>query len=52
LHRSKRWQKNLATRAVRKLGLDRLRDNKPKPSITDYMREKAAQKAKTTGAPA
>jgi hypothetical protein len=41
---------NLAGRAVRKLGLaQRQNDAKSTPSVADYMREKAAQKAKTTG---
>jgi hypothetical protein len=45
---------NLATRAVRKLGIDdRQRDAaKPKQSLSDYAREKAVEKAKTTGAAA
>jgi hypothetical protein len=45
---------NLATRAVRKLGLaDRQNAAKSTSSVADYMREKAAQKAKnTTGAAA
>ena len=42
---------NLAARAVRKLGLvERQRDAaKPKLSVLDYAREKAAEKAKTAG---
>jgi hypothetical protein len=44
---------NLAGRAVRKLGLaQRQNDSKPKQSVADYKREKAAQKAKTTEAAA
>lgn len=42
---------NLAARAVRKLGLvERQRDAaKPKLSLADYAREKAAEKAKSAG---
>jgi hypothetical protein len=44
---------NLAGRAVRKLGLgERQNDTKPTPSVADYVRQKAAEKAKTTGAAA